>query len=259
MLRAMDWNTRRKILYGVATSSIVLALSMYLLRDTIFPVPTCSDKKQNGYEIGVDCGGSCQLRCQSEVVPLSTLWARALKTPEGAYDLVAMVSNKNVDNASLKSTYMFTAYDSSGVIIATTTGRITTPIDGDFPIIMQGVPLPKTPETLSLSLFDGPHYTVTENPTSPTLRISNIRYEAGAIPRVYALLQNTKRVEVRNLPVHVVLYDENNNAYAVGTTFVETLDKEQSREIVFTWNAPLASTPVKIRIYPLFNPFYNSK
>jgi hypothetical protein len=255
----MDWNTRRKILYGTATAITLISLFLYFLQDTIFPTPTCADKKQNGHELGIDCGGGCQLRCSSEVIPLATLWARAIKNPEGTYDLVAMVSNKNIDNASLRSVYMFTAYDSSGVVIATTTGKITAPIEGDFPIIMQSVSLPRVPDTLALSLFDGPHYTVTENPTSPTLRVSNIRYEAGAVPRVYALLQNTKRVEVRSLPVHVVLYDEQNNAYAVGTTFVETLDKEQSREIVFTWNAPLVNDPVKIRIYPLFNPFSNSK
>jgi hypothetical protein len=69
----MDWQTRRKIMYALATVITIGAVAVYMLRDTLFPEPTCFDKKQNGYEVAVDCGSICSLRCSSEVAPLTIL------------------------------------------------------------------------------------------------------------------------------------------------------------------------------------------
>ena len=84
---------------------------------------------------------------------------------------------------------------------------------------------------------------------------SSRRYEAGAISRVYTTLANTKRVVINDLPVRVVLYDEKDNAYAVGQTIIPTLEKEEVKEISFTWSPPLLRAPTRIGIYPIFNPF----
>ena len=96
----MNWYTRRRLLYALATVILLTAFVLYSFHDTIFPSPNCFDKKQNGYETGVDCGGLCSLMCKEDVSELSVLWARAIKTLPNTYDLVAMISNKNIDNAS---------------------------------------------------------------------------------------------------------------------------------------------------------------
>jgi hypothetical protein len=43
--------------------------------------------------------------------------------------------------------------------------------------------------------------------------------------------------------------------YAVGQTVVPTLDKEQTKEIIVTWNPPLPFAPTRIDVYPIFDPF----
>lgn len=251
----MNWNTRRKTLYGSALVIIIISLSLYIFRDILFPVPTCSDGKQNGYELGIDCGGICAPRCASEVEPLIVLWAQTFKTTKSTYDLVAMVSNKNIDNASHGISYTFTVYDSMGRVMREVKGKTVAPISGDFPILEQSVSLPQAPRNVSLAIEDGIHYKVNEKPTSPTLRIGNERYEAGTLPRVYATVTNTKQIIIRNLPVIVVLFDQNNNAYAVGSTLIPQLDKEEAKEISFTWDSPLSFPPVRIKVYPIFDPF----
>ena len=251
----MDWSTRRKIIYAFAVFITISAISFYLLKDIIFPVPTCFDKKQNGYELGIDCGGICAPRCTSEVEPLVVLWTQALKVSNDTYDIVGMVSNKNIDNASRGISYTFTIYNKEGKVIQEIKGDTIAPVGGDFPIIHQSLVLQQVPHTITLKLQDGIHYKVNEKPTSPTLSITNDRYEAGAIPRVYATVKNNKRTTITNLPVIVVLFDENNNAYAVGGTIIPRLDKEQSEEVSFTWDAPLPSIPIRIKVYPLFDPF----
>src|SRR5574343_1212258 len=118
----MDWQTRRKIIYFTATLFTIAAISIYVFREKIFPSPTCFDTKQNGYEVGIDCGGVCSLRCSSEVAPLEVLWTRALQTSSTTYDLVAMISNKNIDNASQKFSYIFTVYDNQGQVMEEISG-----------------------------------------------------------------------------------------------------------------------------------------
>ena len=251
----MNWETKRRLVYALAFTTAILAASVFLLRDIIFPSPTCFDTKQNGYELGVDCGGICSLRCTQEVNPLTVEWAKAVATGVGLYDFVGMVKNTNIDNASRELGYLFTSYDEQGIVTSVFNGSTTAPLDGNFPIIIQNIPLDKAPNKVTLTLVDGLHYKVNESPTSPTIRILERRYEAREISRVYTTIMNTKRLEILNLPVRVVLFDQNDNAFAVGQTIIPTLSKEGVQELTFTWNEVLPTSPTRIGVYPIFSPF----
>lgn len=251
----MDWYTRRKVIYALGLIIFVSATSVYLLRDVLFPKPSCFDKKQNGFELGVDCGSPCELRCTSEVSPLTVLWARALKISTTTYDLVAMVSNKNIDNASHKINYKFVFHDVKGQEIGEIEGDTLAPTDGDFPVIRQSVVIEQAPHNVIMEIVDEDHFTVHEKPTSPTVRVGNEKYEPGSIPKLLAQVMNMKRVTISNLVIRAVLYDEGDNVYAVGETVVPFLDKEEVRDISFTWREPLPFSPTRIRIYPIFDPF----
>ena len=249
------WSFRRQFIYALAVLLTIASVTVFFLRDTIFPPPTCFDKKANGYESGVDCGGECSLICKGDVNPLSVVWTKAIPTSSTTYDLVALVSNTNINNAANEMGYTFSLYDTKGSLIGAITGSTTAPLDGKFPIIVQNIPLATPPSNVVVTLSEGPHYTVKENPTSPTLKILERRYEAGSISRIYATLGNTKRLVINDLPVRVVLFDDKDNAYAVGQTIVPVLQKEEVKEISFTWNPPLLFPPTRIGIYPIFDPF----
>ncbi len=251
----MNWETRRKFLYALATIITLAAVTVYLLRDVFFPLPTCFDKKQNGYEIGVDCGGTCSLRCSSEVAPLSVLWTRVIRTSSTTYDIVGMVSNKNINSSARNAEYIFTVYNDKGQPVQDFPGVTLTPVSSDFPIVVQSIKSAQILSNATLTLKDGSHYTVHEKPVSPTLSIGNEKYEEGSIPRVYVTVQNKKRITVTNLPIKVILFDQDNNAYAVGQTIVPELNKEESKVVSFTWDAPLPYPPTRIRAYTMFDPF----
>jgi hypothetical protein len=251
-----QWATKRKFIYGAGVLVVLAIWGIYLLRGVLFPVPTCFDQKQNGYETGVDCGGVCSLRCQQEIIPLSVSWARAVPVSSNTYDLVALLSNKNVDNAPQNVRYTFSVYDQGGNLMATTSAVTTVPVDGDFPVVIQHVTFPKVPGEVTATLnANVPHYTVAEKPTTPTLRVSPGTYEAGSVPRVYATVTNQKRIILKDIPVRAVLYDIDGNAYAAGQTVIPVLDKEASQDVAFTWAHPLPFAPTKIRIYPILDPF----
>ncbi len=255
----MNWAHKRKFIYGAGITVALILIGMYVFRNTLFPAPMCFDAKQNGYETGIDCGGTCSLRCSSEVLPLSVVWARAMQTSSTTYDFAALVSNKNIDNAPKSIGYTFVAYDSEGQVMETRSGQTVAPVDGEFPVIEQGVKLASPPASISASVTANvPHYKVLEKPTVPTIRISSTRYEQGSIPRVYATLINTKRLVLRDIPVRAVLYDIDGNAFAVGQTVIPELGKEVTKEIVFTWVRAFSSAPTKIRVFPILDPFLGS-
>lgn len=255
----MDWSLKRKIIYGVAISVLCTAVVFFVFRDTLFPKPTCFDRAMNGFETGIDCGGACSLRCEEDVIPLTVLWSKAIRVSENLYDLVGMVSNKNIDNASPALGYSFTLYDSNRSVMRTISGTTTAPIDGNFPIVVQNVPLQQKAAEVSLQLHDTRHYSVLEKPSSPTIKILNRRYENGLTPRVYATIQNTKQKALLKLPVYVLLFDADDNVYASGGTVMPVVDRESVQEIVFTWNEPFSFPPTRIGIYPLFNPFQGTR
>jgi hypothetical protein len=251
----MSWELRRKLIYTVTVLVVIASGALFFLRDILFPQPTCFDTQKNGYESGVDCGGVCALRCSEEVVPLTVMWSKAIRSGSGLYDLVAMINNGNIDNASQKVDYTFTLYDDKGLVSGSLSGATVLPLDGKVPIILQNIPIKNPPASVLATLVDGPHYKVTESPTSPTIKIINRRFENGQKPRVYAVIMNTKRQEITNLPVRIILFDDKDNAYAVGQSVVPALDKEEIKEVVFTWNEPLPFVPTRIGVYPIFNPF----
>jgi hypothetical protein len=255
----LEWAKKRKIIYGTATTLAIILVLVYLFRATLFPTPTCFDNKQNNFETGIDCGGTCSLRCTQEVIPLSVSWSRALSTSSSTYDFAALISNKNIDNAPRQITYTFIAYDREGKEMKRVTGTTATPIDGDFPVIAQNIILPERPTEVSAAITANvPHYTVLEKPASPTLRIVGTRYEPGSIPRVYATISNTKRLLLRDVPVRVLLYDADGNVYAAGQTTIPTLNKESDQEVVFTWDRAFPFSPTKIRVFPILDPFLGS-
>lgn len=251
----MHWDTKRRLIYAFATLFVIATLLVISFRKVLFPDPTCVDMKQNGFETGVDCGGECALRCSAEVYPLSVLWSTAVKSSQFTYDIVGLVSNKNINNASRALGYTFTAYSEKGDILDTFNGTTTAPLDGEFPIIIQNVTLSEAPFRVGMTLNDTAHYKVRENPATPTVSITNRVYEAGTVSRVYAQVKNNKQFEVRDLEVRVLLLDAKDNVFAVGTTLVPFLTREESRQISFTWNKAFEEAPTRILVYPIFSPF----
>lgn len=251
----MGWSLRRKLLYALSVAVTLSAITVFVMREKLFPPPTCFDNKKNGYELDVDCGGMCSLRCRQEVNPPVVVWSKAVQSSKDLYDVVVMVNNTNVNNASRLLGYTIMMYNDAGKTIATFSGSTTAPLAGKFPIIIQNIVLTEIPKTVIATLTDGPHYSVQESPTSPTVKIVDRMYEQDSISRVYATVINTKHVEINNLNVRLVLFDDDDNAYAVGQTVVPRLEKEGFEKIVFTWKEVLPHKPTRIEVYPIFDPF----
>lgn len=237
-----QWSIRRKraALYMVLGFLIIIVgLPLYFFLHT---TPTCFDKKQNGDETGVDCGGSCQLICSAGASPIITKGdARILKVATSTFEVVVSVENPNPTGSIKKAGYSFKIYD------ATSTGPIK---------IIQG----KTyvPKASAFAVFEGPFdlgevvparvvfewdkaTLVWEKDISKPKDIKaeeNTLSNVAIAPRLDASVKNFSLERATNIELVALILDSSDSIVGASKTFVDTLEPGESTPIVFLWPRP---------------------
>ena len=238
-----EWSRRRKriILAGVTFVLVfVIGLPAFLL---LYKAPTCFDAKRNGDETGVDCGGSCQLLCTSDSLPLIVRGdPRILEIAPNTFEVVALVNNPNASGEVYRAGYTFKLY-SPGVALPVRT------IEG----------MAHVPRNSNFVLFEGP-FILEEgaNPTRATLEwkeetliwtkndapLPNIRAVEttlsgeDTIPRVNTVIENLTLDNISNVDLSAIVSDDAGNIFAASKTFIETLPRNGRASAVFTWPNP---------------------
>ena len=256
----MNWATKRKIIYATVIIVLLVVYLLYHYRALISPSPTCFDGVQNGLEEGIDCGGSCSLMCVSSVKPLTLEWSRFIKTQDNTYDLVAYISNKNVNNTAISTPYDLSLINKEGRKIFESRGQVVSPVNTSFPIIIQNVSVTDEPAQITASISQNKHYKTVLNGNDLLISIKSKTLEEGNdISRVYVTAVNNTLNTLNKVKVDVILFDENKNAVGVGETIIDRLLGEEEKQLIFTWNTPFAKHPVIIDVYPIINPFTLNK
>lgn len=251
----MDWSTRRKVVYGVAALFSLFAITAFILQDVFFPEPTCFDQEKNGFEAGIDCGGTCSLMCSTDIVPIAVLWARALPSSDGSYDLVGLIENKNIDNTPKSIGYTFTVFSDQGRQLYVYSGTTTISVEDEKPILITNQFVNGIPGKVTLSLSPAYHYRAKDRPKMTLMKTLRIRYEEGDIYRAYVTVKNMTQKTFADLPVRVVLYDAQRNAVGAGETLIKLMGPEEEKEVVFTWNTPFVDPPASTVVYYDFGEF----
>jgi hypothetical protein len=259
------WRQRRKNIFILIIVVLLLAYSGYKIYPYFNVAPTCSDNKQNGEELGVDCGGSCQAVCPVEVVPFNIKFAKAVKTENGLYDLAALVENKNTDKDTNGGDvdYTFNVYDKSGSIVKTVTGTTTILLGQIFPVIVQNVQidLGNSGNDLGDVIFQIKNNRSWEKKDSvfanSFFQVYDTSFEQNKnnISQLSVTLQNLTSATFRNFPVRVMLYDEKNNLIAVNETLIKEAAGKSMKNVIFTWRTPLSSSDPKINVYTIITPY----
>ncbi len=253
-----SWARRRKLvifLIVFASLIVLVGLPTYFF---LYKSPTCFDSKQNGDETGVDCGGSCQLICTTESIPLIVKGdPQILLVAKDTYEVALLVENPNPTGEVFRARYTIKLFD------ATSTIPIKT-IEGQAYI----------PKSMTIAVFEGPFNLSNTIPTrasfewkessiiwkqsSTPLREVTVRDKvlsrASSTPRLDATVVNTSLENVSNIDLTALIFDQSGNIFAASKTFVDTLPAGESLPIVFTWPSPftekIIDTEVIVRILP---------
>lgn len=253
----MTWALKRQLIY-ISILTVVFGLLGFWIGYPYFnKPPTCFDRKQNGDERGVDCGGSCALVCNFEVDQLSVLWTRSFEVVPGRYNAVAYLENKNENTIIQKIRYRFRFADGNNVYLGKREGEAYIPPAGKFAIFEPAVDMGNSvPVYTTFEFLEPPVWVKVSEDTVEQVRVlvSNIRLEdINTAPKLSAELTNRSLLSVPDIYAVAILYDKDGNAIHASRTFVEMLRPGQSAQLDFTWLLPFGSDVTTREIIPLYN------
>ena len=211
---------------------------------------TCSDRKQNGNETGIDCGGSCARFCSQDTLAPIVFWQRMAKVSDGFHNAIAYVQNPNHDATLIDASYSFKLFDRSNVLVAERRGKISLPPKVIIPIFEGAITTGSDVPVRITFEISGTNWQ--KNPMEvPLVTVSNTFYsEEDGFPRISGTLTNQSLQTIQPLYAVAVVFDREGNAMAFSRTVIDSLAKNETAEAVFTWREAFPSSYSKIEIIP---------
>ena len=203
-------------------------------------IPTCFDKKQNGVETGVDCGGACLLVCKENVRDLNILWAKVFAVRPGVYDVVAYVENPNFSIAAPRVPYTAKLKDANGQVVAVVTGEAWAAPNERFAIFEGNVETgDRIPQTVLFEIpSDGVAWYKMQKQADVLSVSDKSLVSPDKSPKLSATLRSKSTETLRGIQATVVVYDKQGNPIGASETKVEKVEQGGSAKLYFTWTKP---------------------
>jgi Mg-chelatase subunit ChlD len=235
------WAARRRAIYLGALILILSAVSFTIFWKYWYTTPTCFDKTKNGDETGVDCGGSCSLICNADVMAPIVRWdPRLFEVLPGIWSAIVYVENPNTNVDATYVPYSFTIYDGNNNVLVERKGATILPKSKTVGVFEGSIAIPESarPKRAVFELGSGIIWKKNEAP-APNIAITNspiLKLESS--PRVEANVKNNSTEELKNIELVVAIFDGADNVIAASRTFVDSLKKNENTDIFFTWPKP---------------------
>lgn len=253
----MSWSRARQLKF-IFTFLLILAVIFSGLYFVYRPQPTCSDNKQNGTELGVDCGGTCSKACVNQlVVPTPTIWWKRVFSSgaPGKYDVAALVENQNAHFGTGRIAYIFRLYDKNDVLLAEKAGATFFNPQEKFVIYEPNVDTGAREPVKTFLYFDNKAVWQRVKFVPPALSIGAKTYAGSPKPALSAKATNESLELLRGTKFVAVLSDGDGNALAASQTVLDTLAPNETKVLNFTWLTPFTAEPAVKDIFPKLNLF----
>ena|SRR3989344_7789305 len=106
----------KQFLYGIFYLLILSGISWGVYSFTLKPAPSCFDNKQNGREIGVDCGGDC-VSCEIKNLQPLSFSSAVLFRADRVFSASAEIRNPNSSYGAKSFDYEVNFYDGAGKLL----------------------------------------------------------------------------------------------------------------------------------------------
>lgn len=249
-----SWGDKRRnniiAFISIVLIIISIAISFYFL---FKEGPTCFDKLRNGDEQGVDCGGSCEILCKDLVLPPIIHWQRHFKVGEFRYNTVAYIENLNTNAGSENVSYVFKLYDDKNVLIAERFGVFDIKPKEKVPVLEAAFDTGKL--DVHRITFDIQEDNVWKREEPRESRISVINqksYNDNGLPKIDITIKNDSVRYIEDIDVVLIVYDEEDNALNVSSSFIDYLDGGSTQKITYTWSAEFEKPIFRFEVIPLY-------
>lgn len=237
------WREERQFLFGAI--AVILFLLLFVGLYLYLKAPSsCQNKKQDKTELGVDCGGSCSAVCPLETKPLSVVWAKAFPVSGDLYDLAALIDNPNTLFGIAELNYTFEVRNAENKTIFSRAGSTFANPNERFLAFESNVRLNEKPRQVFISFPEQISFTRFPS-TPPPLSVSrrNEELKLSPSPKFSLILTNQEPSDLSDIEARAVISNTEDNAVAVSSTKVESIGRDASRMVFFTWPESFPEKP----------------
>lgn len=260
----MNWARRRKTIYLMIVFLVIIGIGFLIYLRYFNVPPTCFDKRKNGDETGVDCGGSCDMYCAYTQASPKILWSRTFPVSQTTAHAVAMVEHNNITAIASKIDYKFSFYNEKNELVGERSGSTflgplgKTAISETF-ISIEEVNIARTTFEIIEPIS---WYKISTEFTKNIINterhyLENFSYSntGQTHSRLSAIVKNDTDFTFNNLEAVAILYDNTGNAITTSKYNIPVLKSKDTQNIFFTWPYPYASPSVRSEIYIRANLF----
>lgn len=242
----MEWALKRKILYTLSFVAFMVLVSAYPVYKTTHKAPTCFDQKQNGDEMGIDCGGKCLLFCAPQIKEPNVVWAKAFLVTNGHYDVGAYIENLNT-NAGLKAArYTMRVYDTDGKVVREQKNTVELPPASAVLLFGTNLILDTPPDHVEV-VFEPSNSTewVKARLTDSLITTKDQTLKnTDTKPRFDVTLINNDLVnDVGTMSIGAIIYNAARHPVAISRTYVDGVQRGGEQSIFFTWPHRFTKNP----------------
>lgn len=249
----MSWATRRQTIILSIVAVVILAALLAIFVPLLYKAPSCTDQKQNGDEVGVDCGGSCAYLCSAGITKPSVKFARPFSPSSGRTDVIAYVENPNSTAAAKNVGYTLELYDMDNAVIAREGGVLDLPPQSMVPVYVPNLFSGYRDVARAFLLIDDASvrwFRYEDDRILPRYN-NDASIVTGDTPRITVSFRNPTAEVMRDILVIVTVYDGAGNAIAASRTIIPQIGAQGVAGATVTWNAPFSAEPVRVDAIPL--------
>jgi hypothetical protein len=248
--------TKIILIYIVLFTILVSALYFIFKPDA-----TCTDKKQNQREAGIDCGGPCG-PCAVKLIPkdLSILKTEWIRDTENKFDAVVKIKNPNNLLGAERVVYEISLLDEQGSVIGKSGNLDDFVLPEEEKYLMaHGIQTSANPVDAKIEIksIEWQKFSQYKEPRFSILR-KNYQVSTGGsanFSQLKGALINKSEVDHETIKVKLLLRDENNKLLAANYQIMNTVRAEEEREFVISFPRSFPGEVVNIEIIPETNIF----
>lgn len=249
-----SWSVQRRVIYFLIVFGFLAAVGVALYL-TYKPKPTCFDGIQNQDELGVDCGGGCQIACVEQIAKVKPLWTRVFRVRDGEYEVAALIENANRRYGLPELHYRIKVVDADNVLIKIREGKTVLNPGERLVVYESQIDTGERLAARAFIEFDQQIPWQKMEKEKPEISIIQRPFQNESQPKLEVAVRNNSVFNLKNIKLSAVLSDPSHNAFAASGSLLEALEPGQEKVVTFTWPEAFAEAPTFIDIYPVVNLF----
>jgi len=198
--------------------------------------------------------GRARISVQSQELPPTVLFTKAISNSAGRTDVVASIENINATAAAKDVPYTLTLYGAGQVLIQEVTGTIDLPPSSAVPVFVPGISSGSQKVVgafLAIAPAAPKWFVIAADPRIVPVVSNTTLGGSASAPRIDAVLGNATVTELSSVRVIVIVKDNKGDVVAASQTVVPTVPAQGQATATFTWNNAFSGVPAAIEVIPV--------